>query len=115
MASWCPNCGRQTSDGEKFCRQCGMPQHLKGEEASAWILSEQKPPKPESSYTRTVTQSPTSSDMQTGPAYLPPQSFNVPSQPPAYYPPVQAGQSNIRLGDWLASGWKIYSANWFLM
>lgn len=121
MASWCPNCGRQTSDGEKFCRQCGMPQHLKGDEASAWILSAQKspkPPKPESPYTRNVTQSPTSSDMQTGAAYLPPQSFSMPPQPPAYYsqtPPAQAGQSNIRLGDWLAGGWKVYSANWFLM
>lgn len=117
MASWCPNCGRQTSDGEKFCRQCGMPQHLKGDEASEWILSSQKPKssRPEAPYTRIVNQSPTAPNPASGPAYVPPQSFDVPPQPPAYYPPTPAGHTNIRLGDWLSGGWKIYSQNWLLM
>ena len=118
MASWCPNCGRQTSEGEKFCRQCGMPQDLRGEEASAWILAAEKSSQPDAPYTRIVNQSPTSPHPQAGPAYLPPQpspSFGLPPQPPAYYPPAQTGQSNIRLGDWLSGGWKIYSQNWLLM
>ncbi|MFL6213662.1 MAG: zinc-ribbon domain-containing protein [Blastocatellia bacterium] len=117
MASWCPNCGRQTSEGEKFCRQCGMPQYLKGDEAAEWILSTQKQQgtRTEPPFTQGVNASPTSPNSQTGPAYLPPQSFNMPPMPPAYYPPAQAGTSNIRLGDWLSGGWKIYSQNWLLM
>src|ERR1051325_9579711 len=108
MASWCPNCGRQTSDGEKFCRQCGMPQHLKGDEASAWILAAQKPSRSESPHTRNVNQTPTASKAQTGPADLPPQNFSLPPQQMAYYPPAQPaapGQPIIRLGDWLSGGW----------
>jgi hypothetical protein len=117
MANWCPNCGRQTSEGEKFCRQCGMPQHLKGEAASAWILSAQnpKPPKPEGPYTRNVNRTPTAPNPTTGPAYLPPQQFEVPPQPPAYYPQAPPAHSDIRLGDWLSGGWKVYSQNWLLM
>jgi zinc-ribbon domain len=119
MASWCPNCGRQTSEGEKFCRQCGMPQHLRGEEASAWILAAQKSSPPDAPYTHLINQTPTNPNAQTGPAYLPPQapsqSFGMPPPPPAYYAPTQTGQSNIRLGDWLSGGWKIYSQNWLLM
>ena len=117
MASWCPNCGRQTSEGEKFCRQCGMPQHLRGDEASEWILStqKQKRPGPEAPHTRVVNQSPTTPNSQTVPTYLPPQGFQMPPQPPAYYPPAQTGQPIIRLGDWLSGGWKLYSQNWLLM
>src|ERR1051325_8200322 len=115
MASWCPNCGRQTAEGEKFCRQCGMPQHLKGAEASAWILASQQKPRPTEPYTQGINPPPTAPHAQTGAAYLPPQGFAVPPQPPAYYPPAQTGQSNIRLGDWLSGGWKIYSQNWLLM
>lgn len=117
MASWCPNCGRQTSEGEKFCRQCGMPQHLKGDEASAWILSSRnpKPPKPEGPYTRIVNRTPTAPNPATGPAYLPPQQFEVPPQPPAYYPQAPPSHSDIRLGDWLGGGWKVYSQNWLVM
>jgi zinc-ribbon domain len=117
MANWCPNCGRQTSDGEKFCRQCGMPQHLRGDEASEWILSEQKQkhPRPDAPYTRIVNQTPTAPNPQTDPAYLPPPGFQMPPQPPAYYPPAQTGQPIIRLGDWLSGGWKVYSQNWLLM
>ena len=121
MASWCPNCGRQTAEGEKFCRQCGMPQHLRGEEASAWIVASQQKPRPqgpytpEGPYTQGINPTPTAPNAQTGAAYLPPQGFAMPPQPPAYYPPAQTGQSNIRLGDWLSGGWKIYSQNWLLM
>src|SRR2546423_782251 len=115
MASWCPNCGRQTSEGEKFCRQCGMPQHLGGEEASAWILEAQRSASPDAPYTQGMNPPPTAPTSQTGAAYLPPQSFGMAPQPPAYYPPAQAGHSHIRLGDWLSGGWKIYSQNWLLM
>ena len=42
--NWCPNCGRRTEEGEKFCRGCGMPLDLTGEEASNWILSDSNRP-----------------------------------------------------------------------
>lgn len=117
MASWCPNCGRQTSEGEKFCRQCGMPQDLRGDEAAEWIVSAQRQQgaRPEPPFTQSVNAQPTSPNPATGPAYLPPQNFNMPPMPPAYYPPAQTGATNIRLGDWLSGGWKIYSQNWLLM
>ena len=116
MASWCPNCGRQTQEGEKFCRQCGMPQHLTGDEASAWIVASQRSPRPDAPYTQGMNPPTTAPTSQTGAAYYPPQNFGVSPQPPApYYPPAQAGHSHIRLGDWLSGGWKIYSQNWLLM
>ena len=93
-----------------------MPQDLRGDDAAAWIVSMQKrPPRPEAPVTQVVNPSPTSPNAGTGPAYLPPQSLNVPPQPLAYYPPPPAVQSSIRLGDWLSGGWKIYSENWLLM
>src|SRR5438067_12751715 len=111
MASWCPNCGRQTNEGEKFCRKCGMPQHLRGEEASEWILSAQKSTssQPEAPRTRPVNQSPTNPNSQTGPAYLPPQESGTspqiylwPAMTPGpqgpHQPPAQTGHTNIRLG-----------------
>ena len=123
MANWCPNCGRQTEEDEKFCRGCGMPLDLTGEEASSWILSDseratlnlppQTAPPPNSPYTRPVNPNQTA---QTGPAFVPPGSFYTPPQPPQYYPPPpQAEQSHIRLSDWLSGGWRLYSQNWLLM
>lgn len=117
MANWCPNCGRQTEEGEKFCRGCGMPLNLAGEEASTWILSPPDSTKPDLPRTQPVKPNPTA---QTGPPtgqpYLPPTAYYPPPQPPQYYPPpAQAGQSHIRLGDWLSGGWKVYSENWLLM
>ncbi|MGA9770572.1 MAG: zinc ribbon domain-containing protein [Blastocatellia bacterium] len=127
--NWCPNCGRQTEEGEKFCRNCGMPLDLTGEDASTWILSDSDrptlnlppqhlpqqnlPPRNLPPHTRPVNPNQTA---QTGPTYLPPTDFYTPPQPPQYYPPVQqTGQSHIRLGDWLSGGWKLYSQNWLLM
>ncbi|HKP11939.1 MAG TPA: hypothetical protein VJZ91_07495 [Blastocatellia bacterium] len=94
-----------------------MPQDLRGDEAAEWILSAQKrpPARPESPFTQSINATPTAPNPQTGPAYLPPQSFAVPPMPPAPFPPAQAGTTNIRLGDWLSGGWKIYSQNWLLM
>jgi hypothetical protein len=94
-----------------------MPQDLRGDEAAEWILSAQKPQsaRTEPPFTKSVNAAQTSPSSQTGPAYLPPQQFNMPPMPPAYYPPAQTGTSNIRLGDWLSGGWKIYSQNWLLM
>jgi hypothetical protein len=126
MLNWCPNCGRRTEEGEKFCRDCGMPLDLTGEDASSWILSDSNRPTlnlppnnspsnlPPSNLSRTrpVNPNPTA---QTGPTYLPPANFYTPPQPPQYYPPPPAEQSHIRLGDWLSDGWKLYSQNWLLM
>ena len=109
-----------------------MPQHLRGEDASAWILAAQQKPRPqgpyapEGPYTQGINPTPTAPNAQTGPAYLPPQEqgsppqvYTWPSPAPGpqvpYLPPAQMGQSNIRLGDWLSGGWKIYSQNWLLM
>lgn len=127
MANWCPNCGRQVEDDEKFCRNCGMPLDLSGEEASTWILSAPNVSEPDLPRTQrmnpnTAPQPPAQPNHQTGPAYIPPANYYVPPQPPQYYTPppagpssTQAGQSHIRLGDWLSGGWKIYSENAALM
>jgi hypothetical protein len=114
MSSWCPNCGRQVDEGEKFCRQCGMPQHLEGKEATTWILTEPDP-KRKTSGVHSQTTSPTSPP--TGAAYIPP-------TPTPYYQPQQAlyqqpsaptSQPNISLGGWLSGGWQVYKENGALM
>lgn len=120
MASWCPNCGRNVDEGEKFCRQCGMPQHLSGEEATTWILTPQ--PGPESSRPTTRVQpGPTS---PTAPpateSYVPPPPAPVPYYAPPYptqyqQPPGPAGPAHISLGDWLSGGWQVYKENWSVM
>ena len=117
MASWCPNCGRNTEEGEKFCRQCGMPQHLDGEEATTWILAPQ--PAPDSArQTTSVQPAPTSpTTPPTGAAYIPPTPtpYYAPPHPTQYQPPVPAGQTHISLGDWLSGGWQVYKENGALM
>lgn len=123
MASWCPSCGRNVETDEKFCRQCGMPQHLQGEEATTWMLSPQ--PEPESNRPTTPVQSGTTSPTATptGGAYIPPTPtpyypppLPTPYQAP-YQPPYQAptGQPHIALGDWLSGGWQVYKENAALM
>ncbi|HVG22499.1 MAG TPA: zinc ribbon domain-containing protein, partial [Blastocatellia bacterium] len=114
MPNWCPNCGREVEDREKFCRQCGMNLNLSGEEASTWILSQPtspnlEPPRP----TKQVGQGATSANAQTGPAYVPPVNYYPAPQPRQYQPP--ATNSSISLGDWLSGGWQIYKENWLLM
>ena len=114
MTSWCPSCGRQVDEGEKFCRQCGMPQHLEGEEATTWILTEPDPKRK----THGVQPQPTSpTSPPTGAAYIPP-------TPTPYYQPPQAlyqqpqgptSQPNISLGGWLSGGWQVYKENGALM
>lgn len=117
MASWCPNCGREVDEGEKFCRQCGMPQHLDGEEATTWILAPQ--PAPDSMrQTSSVQPGPTSQTTPpTGAAYLPPTPtpyYQAPL-PTQYQPPVPVGQPHISLGGWLSGGWQVYKENGALM
>jgi zinc-ribbon domain len=117
MASWCPNCGRNVDEGEKFCRQCGMPQHLGGQEATTWILSPQ--PAPESSRGTTPVQPGTTSPTMppTGAVYIPPTPapYYPPPYPTQYQAPTQTGQPHISLGDWLSGGWQVYKENWALM
>ena len=117
MTSWCPNCGRNTDEGEKFCRQCGMPQHLDGQEATTWILAPQPPPD-SARQTTSVQPAPTSPTAPpTGAAYIPPTPtpYYAPPHPTQYQPPVPAGQTHISLGDWLSGGWQVYKENGALM
>jgi hypothetical protein len=116
MSNWCPNCGREVEDREKFCRQCGMNLNLSGDEASTWILSQPtspnlEPPRP----TKQVGQGPTSSGAQAGAAYVPPVNYYPAPQPPQYAPQTPASNPSISLGDWLSGGWQIYKENWLLM
>ena len=117
MASWCPNCGRNIEEGEKFCRQCGMPQHLDGEEATTWILEPQTVPD-SMRKTSSVQPGPTSpTGPPTGAAYIPPTPapYYPPPHPTRYQTPVQPGQPQISLGGWLSGGWQVYKENGGLM
>lgn len=105
MTGWCPNCGRRVDEGERFCRQCGMPQHLSGEEATEWVLSH-------SGARTSETGRPTAqSAAPTTPAYVPP-AYLTPTAPPQAPP---AERSYISLGEWLSRGWQVYKENWFTM
>jgi zinc ribbon protein len=112
MATWCPNCGRQLAEDEKFCRNCGMPTDLNAEQAAAWLSSpEARRAVPQNTLPISPpTTSPTEATL------YPPQStyYQQPPQVP-YQPPIYATQSRIRLGDWLTGGWLVYKENWFLM
>lgn len=110
MANWCPNCGRKIEEGEKFCRQCGMPQHLDGEEATTWILEPQTVPDSMRN-TSSVQPGPTApTTSPTGAAYIPPtpSPYYQPPYPVQYQQPVLPGQSQITLGGWLSGGWQVY-------
>jgi hypothetical protein len=109
MASWCPNCGRNVEVDEKFCRQCGMPQHLQGDEATTWMLSPQ--PEPESKRPTAPVQSSTTSP--TTPRT--PAPYYQPPHPTQYQPPARSDQPHISLGDWLVGGWQVYKENGALM
>lgn len=116
MANWCPNCGRNVDEGEKFCRQCGMPQHLTGEDATTWILSPESLPDSERQTAR-VQSAPTSPAPPPAPErYLPPTPtpYYQPPHPATYQPPLPP-QAHISLGDWLSGGWQVYKENWALM
>jgi hypothetical protein len=116
MSNWCPNCGREVEDNEKFCRGCGMPLNISGDEASTWILSQPTSPNLEPPRsTRQVGQTPTSPNTQTGPAYMPPINYYPPPQPPVYQPQAPPGGASISIGDWLSGGWHVYRDNWLLM
>jgi hypothetical protein len=115
MPSWCPKCGRNIEEDEKFCRQCGMPQHLAGEEAATWMLTPQ--PEPDRG-TAPVQPGPTAPTAPpTRAAYIPPTPtpYYQPPFPAPYQPPPPAVHSHIALGDWLSGGWQIYKENAALM
>lgn len=113
MPGWCPNCGRNIEEDEKFCRQCGMPQHLAGEEAATWVLTPQPEPDRETAPVQPGPTAPTTPP--TGAAYIPPTPYYPPPYPTLYQPPPPAVHSHIALGDWLSGGWQIYKENWALM
>ena len=116
MPSWCPRCGRNVEHDEKFCRQCGMPQDLTGEEASTWMLANPTAPQPEQTRpTNPVNPAPTgTTNPPTSPAFLPPTPY-YPPPAPVPYQPFQPPQAHISLGDWLSGGWQVYKENWALM
>jgi hypothetical protein len=116
MANWCPNCGRSVDEGEKFCRQCGMPQHLSGEDATTWILSPEALPDVDRQTAR-VQPVPTSpASPPTGEPYIPPTPTPYYQPPhPALYQGPPPPQAHISLGDWLSGGWQVYKENWALM
>ena len=117
MASWCPRCGRKIEEDETFCRQCGMPQNLSGEEATTWMLSNEPTPRPEQSRpTNPVIPNPTGTTTPpTGPAFVPPPTPYYPPPAPVPYLPPQPTDTHISLGDWLSGGWQVYKENWALM
>jgi len=117
MPSWCPRCGRNVEHDEKFCRQCGMPQDLTGEEASTWMLANPTAPQPEQTRpTNPVNPAPTgTTNPPTSPAFLPPTPYYPPPAPVPYQQPLQPPQAHISLGDWLSGGWQVYKENWALM
>jgi hypothetical protein len=115
MPSWCPKCGRNIEEDEKFCRQCGMPQHLAGEEAATWMLTPQPEPDRGTAPVQAGPTAPTAPP--TGAAYIPPTPtpYYPPPYPAPYQPPPPAVHSHIALGDWLSGGWQIYKENAALM
>ena len=115
MPSWCPSCGRNVEEDEKFCRQCGMPQHLEGEDATTWMLTPQPEPDRDTAPVHPGPTAPTTPP--TGAAYIPPTPtpYYPPPYPTQYQPPPPAVHSHIALGDWLAGGWQVYKENWALM
>ena len=126
MPSWCPRCGRNVENDEKFCRQCGMPQDLTGAEATTWMLSNQPAPRREQSRpTHPVVPSPTgATNPPPSDGYVPPTPYypTVPPPAPYYQPPSpvpyqppQPVEAHISLGDWLSGGWQVYKENWALM
>ncbi|MEK6303176.1 MAG: zinc ribbon domain-containing protein [Acidobacteriota bacterium] len=116
MPSWCPRCGRNVENDEKFCRQCGMPQDLTGSEATTWMLSNQPAPRPEQSRpTHPVAPNPTgATNPPPSSGYVPPAPY-YPPPPPVLYQPPQPVEAHISLGDWLSGGWQVYKENWALM
>ncbi|MEK6408893.1 MAG: zinc ribbon domain-containing protein [Acidobacteriota bacterium] len=115
MAKWCPNCGRNVDEDEKFCRQCGMPQHLEGEEATTWILSPQAESARETTPVQPGLTSPAMPPAGVGYSIPTLTPYYPPPYPTQYQPPVQTGQPHISLGDWLSGGWQVYKENWALM
>lgn len=123
----CPNCGTDAEEGQKFCRNCGQPSNLSGEDAPTWHLPQDLAgPAEQSNPTAPVRSNPTThqSPLPGADSYSPPVPYYPPAPPgyyqqpplPAPYVPVpQASHVNISLGDWLSGGWQVYKENWLLM
>lgn len=114
----CPNCQTDIEEGKKFCRNCGQPMPQVAEEAATWRL----PPE-----TRAQSEQPRAT-MPVAPGHTAPSTpptayvapvpyYPAPVAPPTaqYQPPVESGQANISIGDWLSTGWQVYKENWLLM
>ena len=116
--SHCPNCGIGVEEGVKFCRNCGMPLLVTGEDVNTLRLPPQTQKAPESARP-TIPVSPPS----TAPNQTFPQMYERPDQPypapkPEFYAPPSApamGPAKISLGDWLSGGWQVYKEYWLLM
>jgi hypothetical protein len=93
-----------------------MPQVA--EEAATWRLPPETRAQPEQPRA-TMPVAPGHTAPSTPPtAYVAPVPYYpAPVAPPPvqYQPPVESGQANISIGDWLSTGWQVYKENWLLM
>jgi hypothetical protein len=115
----CPNCETDIEVGKKFCRNCGQPMPQSAGEAATWRLppetrAQAEPPRA----TMPVAPGHTAPSNQPPPSYVAPAPYYpavAPPVPAPYQPPVETGQSNIAIGEWLSTGWQVYKENWLLM
>jgi hypothetical protein len=124
----CANCGIESQDTGKFCRNCGsklQPESGQPNEAATWRLEPNTNPGSDRPATSPVAQGNTGQAPPiTGPAYIPPSNYYqaleqfpaAPSRLEAFGNWASAGHKiPIQLGDWLYRGWRLYSENWALM
>ncbi|HEY6331457.1 MAG TPA: zinc ribbon domain-containing protein [Blastocatellia bacterium] len=127
----CANCGTESQDTGKFCRNCGsklQPESGQPNEAATWRLEPDTNPGSDRPATSPVAQGNTGqTPPTTGPAYVPPSNYYQPLEQfpvspaapshPEYFEDSASSRRKapIQLGDWLYGGWRIYSENWALM
>ena len=114
----CANCGAESGDTGKFCRNCGTKmQAEQGGEAATWRLQPNAEFQPDRPATSPVNPGNTGQGPHTtGPAYIPPSEYYQPLQTVPPPPPLTDNRRvTISVGDWLYGGWRIFSDNWALM